>query len=212
MKIFISGSDTNIGKTLISAWICNHSTYDYFKPIQTGCLTDSDSVTVKNLSPRTRVHSEAYRFELPLSPHLAAKAEDTEIDISNIHCPSSQKLIIEGAGGLLVPINDKVLMIDLIQSLQAQVILVVSSKLGTINHSLLSIEALRARKVPILGVIVSGTPNQDNADSIQKYGQVEILAQVPNFNTINPQTLQAFPLSKKLKQLLDLEYEKLAKT
>jgi dethiobiotin synthetase len=143
---------------------------------------------------------------------LAARDENAVIDIANIKCPKSSKVLIEGAGGLLVPINDKVMMIDLIKYLNAAVILVVSSKLGTINHSLLSIEALRARKIPILGVILSGPINQDNADSIQTFGNVEILAQVPNFDTISAQEIKAFPLSKKLKQLLETEHEILATT
>ena len=212
MKIFISGSDTNIGKTLISAWLCQHSHYDYFKPIQTGCISDSDSLTVKTLSPHTIVHPESYRFKLPLSPHLAARAEDAEINIQTIQCPKTPNLLIEGAGGLLVPINRQILMIDLIAHLNIGVILVVSSKLGTINHSLLSIEALRARKIPILGVILSGPLNSDNAESIHTYGQVEILAQVPNFDNISGQALQAFPLSQQLKHLLEFEHDVLATT
>lgn len=212
MNIFISGSDTNIGKTLISAWLCAHSNYAYYKPIQTGCISDSDSETIKSLSPKTRVYPESYRFRLPLSPHLAARAENESIELDEIMLPQTKQLLIEGAGGLLVPINQKYLMIDLIGSFNLGVILVVSSRLGTINHSLLSIEALRMRKIPIHGVILSGPVNQDNADSIACYGKVDILAQVPNFSKVDANTLLNFPLSPKLKHLLGKEHELFATT
>lgn len=212
MNIFISGSDTNIGKTLISAWLCAHSNYAYYKPIQTGCSSDSDSETISSLSPKTRVYPESYRFRLPLSPHLAARAENESIELDKIMLPQTKQLLIEGAGGLLVPINQKYLMIDLIGSFNLGVILVVSSRLGTINHSLLSIEALRMRKIPIHGVILSGPVNQDNADSIACYGKVDILAQVPNFSKVDANTLLNFPLSPKLKHLLGKEHELFATT
>jgi len=212
MNIFISGSDTNIGKTLISAWLCAHSNYAYYKPIQTGCISDSDSLTVQTLSPNTKVYPESYRFQLPLSPHLAAKAEHTEINLQKIIIPQNQQLMIEGAGGLLVPVNQEYLMIDLIRSLNIGVILVVSSRLGTINHSLLSIEALRMRKIPIHGVILSGPINSANADSIALYGKIDILAQVPNFANIDAKTLLNYPLSPRLKHLLGKEHERLATT
>lgn len=203
MKLFISGTDTNIGKTLISSWLCLHSQFDYFKPIQTGCIEDRDSQTVLHLSG-TQIHEESYLFKRPLSPHLAAGYEDKIIELNQIQLPKTERLIIEGAGGLMVPINHKTMMIDFIQSLKIPVILVASSRLGTINHSLLSIEALKNRGIPLLGVILSGPLNQDNADSISDFSQYEILAQFPFITDISRDTLQNIPLTTSLKKIMKL--------
>jgi dethiobiotin synthetase len=201
MKIFIAGTDTDIGKTLVSTWLCLHTGFDYFKPIQTGSRHGTDSQSVKEMT-NSKVHKESYLYKEPLSPHLAAKLENSEIDLSAIKLPNTEKLIVEGAGGLLVPINKHSLMIDLIKQLAIPVILVASSRLGTINHTLLSLEAMRSRGVKTLGVIVNGEKNQDNCDAIEFYGKVSVLAQLPFISKISKQALQQIPMSDNLKKVL----------
>jgi dethiobiotin synthetase len=201
MRIFITGTDTNIGKTLVASWLCLHTGYDYVKPIQTGSCEGTDSDTLRHLT-QSIIHPETYVYSPPVSPHLAASQAGEEINLSQIHLPLSPCLLIEGAGGVLVPLNRHDLMIDLITYCQAPVILVTSSRLGTINHTLLSVAALRQKHIEILGVIVTGPINQDNCEAIEKYGQVPILAQLPYLPQVNQETLKAVPLSPVLTKLL----------
>jgi dethiobiotin synthetase len=204
MKVFITGTDTNVGKTLISSWIALHTGFSYFKPIQTGTRDGSDSFEVQKLSD-TKIYPESYAYKEPLSPHLAAKLENDMIDIEKIVLPQSRNLIIEGAGGVLVPINDTHLMIDLIKKLGAPVILVARTTLGTINHTLLSLEVLRSRNIPVLGVIMNGEQNPQNSDSIELYGRTSVLAEFPKLESVSMNTLQGITLPQKLKQILEVE-------
>ncbi len=201
MKIFITGTDTNIGKTTISSWLCLHSGYSYFKPIQTGAIIDRDSNLVSWLSG-CYAYPEVYRYPAPVSPHLAARLAGDEIDISKIHLPAEEKLIIEGAGGIYVPINDKLLMVDLIEYLAVPVLIVASSALGTINHTLLTISALKDRSIEPLGVILNGEPNIENVKAIEYYGKTKVLASFPKLSTVDNTTLSAIPLSDDLKRIL----------
>lgn len=201
MKFFITGTDTNIGKTLVSAWLCLHSKYAYFKPIQTGSIEGTDSSAVQELSD-TKIYKESYIFKHPSSPHMASKLENTLIDPKLIALPQEENIIVEGAGGIYVPINDRYLIIDLIKRLDIPVIIVCSPRLGTINHTLLTIQALRSRSIDICGVIISGEKNLENYKAIEYYGKVEILAELPYIRNINKQTLSEIPLSQKLKDIL----------
>ncbi|MGI9215265.1 MAG: dethiobiotin synthase [Gammaproteobacteria bacterium] len=199
MQVFISGTDTNIGKTIISAWLCLHTKYAYFKPIQTGSLEQLDSKVVSDLSTDIQIYPEIYLYKTPISPHLAAILEKQEIDIAKIKLPDHKNLIIEGAGGLLVPLNKKYFIIDLIFYLDIPVILVASSRLGTINHTLLSLKELKRRNINTLGVIINGEPNQDIVDAIEYYGNVKVLAQFPMINgIIDKDILNQIPLSYNL--------------
>jgi dethiobiotin synthetase len=202
MQVFIAGTDTNIGKTTVSSWLSLHTGYDYFKPIQTGCLEGTDSQTVSLLTGSV-THPESYCYEAPFSPHQAASLQHEEILLESIKIPAISNLIIEGAGGLLVPINRDLLIIDLIKHFSLPVILVSSSRLGTINHTLLSLEALRKRDISLLGVIVNGELNQPNVDAIEFYGQTNILAQVPFMENLNRKTLSNLPLTPALRKILD---------
>ncbi|RUP37319.1 MAG: dethiobiotin synthase [Acinetobacter sp.] len=204
MKIFITATDTNVGKTLISSWIALHTGFSYFKPIQTGTRDGSDSFEVQKLSD-TKIYPESYAYKEPLSPHLAANLENDMIDIEKIVLPPSRNLIIEGAGGVLVPINDKHLMIDLIKKLGAPVILVARTTLGTINHTLLSLEALRSRNIEVIGVIMNGEQNPQNSDSIKLYGLTSVLAEFPKLESVSMNTLKSVALPQKLKQILEVE-------
>lgn len=200
MKIFITGTDTNIGKTVVSSWVCAHSGFDYVKPIQTGSGIERDCLQVQQLG-QSKVHQESYLLQAPLSPHLAALKEGVEIDLKKIILPAVENLIIEGAGGVLVPLNSDTLMIELIKKLNVPVIVVARTTLGTINHTLLTLASLRARKIAVLGVILKGNHDADNAQAISDYGRVEILASLPHFENLSFKVLQQFPLPLALKQI-----------
>ena len=202
MRIFVSGTDTDVGKTLVCAWLCLQTGYDYFKPVQTGIEAGTDSEQISALAG-VRVHAERYRYPGPFSPHWSAALQHDTIDADAIALPCADRLIVEGAGGLLVPLNDKTLMIDLIQRLQLPVILVVRSALGTINHTLLSLEALRHREIPVLGVVMNGEPNPANEAAIQHYGRVPLLAVLPRLPEVSRAGLQQIGLPPALKSLLE---------
>jgi dethiobiotin synthetase len=202
MKIFITGTDTDVGKTLISTWLCLHTGYDYFKPIQTGCHIDSDSAAVAGLA-QVPIHPNIYQYEEPVSPHLAAILAGDSIDLNKINLPVCENLIIEGAGGVLVPLNKKELMIDLIAQMAVPVILVARSTLGTINHTLLSLAALRARQIPVLGVILNGPINETNCQAIEFYGEVDVLDSMPKLTEVSRTSLLAKPLSDQLQKIVE---------
>ncbi len=201
MSVFIAGTDTDIGKTLVSSWLCLHSGYSYFKPIQSGCMHETDSEIVGRLSG-SKVYPEAYRLKEPLSPHQAAKLEHVEIDMLSIELPEIERMIVEGAGGLMVPINQKHFVIDLIKHLNLPVILVAKSGLGTINHTLLSMEALRKRNIQLQGVILTGPLNASNRASIEDYGDSPVLAELPQLTNIDKESLKAIPIPAQLLKLL----------
>ena len=201
MKIFITGTDTNVGKTLVSAWLCLHSGADYWKPVQAGVEPETDSATVARLSG-TRVHAETWRLALPASPHLAAQREGVHIQLQDFQAPAAKKLIIEGAGGALVPLNERDVMTDLIAKLDCPVIVVARSTLGTINHTCLTLEALRTRGLEVLGVVMNGEPNADNRAAIEQYGRVPVLAELPFLAQPSRAALQAIKPSQALRELL----------
>ncbi len=200
--VFVSGTDTHIGKTIVCSWLCTHWQADYWKPIQSGLDGETDSQTCQRLSPTTRIHSECYRLRNPLSPHAAAQLDNQHIDLAQFRLPHANKLIIEGAGGLLVPLNHKKFIIDLINQFATPTILVASSELGTINHTLLSLEALHHRHIPCLGVILVGKPNESNAQAIEQFGNIAVLDQLPWFEPLHSNCLKQRPLSKPLLQAL----------
>lgn len=195
-QYFITGTDTNVGKTVLSALLCVALDANYWKPIQTGAAEDSDSRTVAQLAglASERIIPEAYRFDPPVSPHLAARIAGTRIEVERISIPEparSANLIVEGAGGILVPINEDFLMVDLMKQLGLPVILATRSSLGTINHTLLSIHALAAADVALAGVVMIGEPNRDNREAIEEYGRVQVLGEIPKLDTLNRETLLA---------------------
>ena len=182
-RIFVTGISTEVGKTVISAILTEALEADYWKPVQSGAATDSDTQTVKALvkNQKSFFHPEAYRLPLPLSPHAAAEAAGVNILLENIQLPpTANHLIIEGAGGLLVPLNSKDLMVDLLPSFGFEVVLVSRNYLGSINHTLLTWEALTARKIKILGLIFNGEPNAATENFILNYtGLSKLLSVLP---------------------------------
>jgi len=193
MKYFVTGIGTDIGKTIASAILVEALKADYWKPIQSGDLDYSDSHKVRELvsNTTTKFHPESYRLKTPVSPHAAAKKDNIIISLKNIHIPkTSNNLIIEGAGGLLVPINDKESIIDLIQSLNAKVILLSQHYLGSINHTLLSIEALQQRKIPIEGILFNGDEEYETEKIILSKTALKNMGRIPILNSINKATIK----------------------
>jgi dethiobiotin synthetase len=193
-KYFITGIGTGIGKTLISAILTEKLNADYWKPIQSGDLETSDSLTIKGLISNTKtvIHPESYRLTQPLSPHLSARLDGIEIDLSKINIPTtSNDLIIEGAGGLMVPLNENELIIDLIKKLNVVVILVSQNYLGSINHTLLSINLLKQYEIPVKGIIFNGDENLETERYIQQYAKIKKLGNVPGLKNIDKEKVIA---------------------
>ena len=190
--LFVTGIGTDIGKTLISAILVEKLKCDYWKPVQSGELDNSDTMKVQRLVSNTIsvFHPEAYRLTQPYSPHKAAALDDIAIEEKTIIAPKTANiLLVEGAGGLMVPLNDHALVIDLIKQLNAEVILVSQNYLGSINHTLLSIEALKQRGIPVKGIIFNGEENTSTEDYITNYTQVAHLGRVPNLPIIDKNTI-----------------------
>ena len=192
-SIFISGIGTEIGKTVVSAIFCQALGYDYWKPIQSGELEQSDSIEVRQLvSEKCTIHPETYRLKTPISPHASARKDGIEIDISKIVAPKIEKrLIIEGAGGLLVPVNQKNTIADIIEQLGAQVILVCDHYLGSINHTLLSLAEIHRRELPLAGVVFNGESNLDSESIIEKMGQCNQVFRIPRLQNIDRKSIEA---------------------
>jgi len=190
---FVTGTDTDVGKTLVSAWLATHLGASYWKPIQAGTEPTTDAATVQALAelPSERVWPEVYLLSEPIAPHEAARRAGITLDMAKLRMPEHQGLVVvEGAGGLMVPITDKAYMIDLAAQLDLPIILVARSTLGTINHTLLSIEAIRRRGLPLAGVVISGPETPHNRAAIERYGQIEIIAEIPRLETINRSALK----------------------
>jgi dethiobiotin synthetase len=191
---FITGTDTDIGKTMISAILTIGLNATYWKPIQSGSIPSTDTNWIKSVSELSDDHflKETYRLKEPLSPHQAAEIDQITIDKTTIRLPDRVNhlpLIVEGAGGLMVPLNNKHFMIDLIEDLKLPVVLVARSALGTINHTTLSIQALRQRGIPILGVVMNGPRNRGNCQAIERFGRVEVIAEVEPLKVVDRATL-----------------------
>jgi dethiobiotin synthetase len=198
--VFLTGTDTRIGKTVVAAAMMHRyrreSPVRYWKPIQTGAEQDSDSREVRRLGgcSTAEVLSEGVRLRRPVSPHLAARLSGEPIDVRALvevitAQPPSNRWIVEGAGGVLVPLDDHTLMIDFINRLGLPVVLVARARLGTINHTLLTIEALRARSLSVAGVIMVGRPNRDNREAIEAFGRVTVIGELPKLDPLTPSAL-----------------------
>lgn len=172
MNLFITGIGTNVGKTIVSAILTEALQADYWKPIQSGTVEGMDSYTVKSLisNSKTIFHPETYLLKEPLSPHFAAKLEGVEIELNRIQLPSTHNhLIIEGAGGLLVPINNNQYVIDIAKKMDCEIVLVISSYLGCINHSLLSIDYLVRNNFKIYALVFNGEFEPEVKNAIINY-------------------------------------------
>lgn len=180
-KYIIAGIGTNIGKTVASAVLVEALQADYWKPVQAGNLEETDADFVRKYAKNHQtVFPEAFLLKEPVSPHLAAKLESKVITIEELTLVNANNhLIVETAGGLLSPLSENMLCIDLIKELQLAVILVSMNYLGSINHTLLSIDALKQRNIPIEGIIFSGEPNLETENFILEYSKIPLLGKIP---------------------------------
>jgi dethiobiotin synthetase len=188
-RLVVTGTDTGIGKTVLAAGIAAATGAAYWKPIQSGLLDSRDTDWATRYGVAT-VHPEAYRLTEPLSPHRAAELDGVTIDPERL-VPPPGPLVIEGAGGVLVPVRRDLLYADLFARWRLPVVLAARTGLGTINHSLLSIEALRARGVAIRGMAFVGDANEDNEATIAAIGQVRRLGRLPWLDPLDAGTLAA---------------------
>ncbi len=192
-SFIICGTDTNVGKTVLSSLLmAAHDELYYWKPIQSGLEEETDSETVRRLSgvDNSRILPEAYKLQRPLSPHLSARLDGITLDRKNLQLPNERPLIVETAGGVLVPINDELLQIELIKRWNLPVLIASRTTLGTISHTLLTIKALRDHAIEIAGVVLLGVPNEENKKAIEQYGKVGVLATIPPMQTIDRATLR----------------------
>lgn len=190
--IVVTGTDTGIGKTVFAAGLAALLDGVYWKPVQSGIEEETDSEIATRLAglPRDRVLPETWRLKEPLSPHRAAELDGVEIDADALALPViEQPLVVEGAGGLMVPVNRRTLYIDVFARWAAPVVLCARTGLGTINHTLLSIEALRSRAVPLLGVAFIGDEMVDTQRTIAEMGKVRVLGRLPPLDPLTPETL-----------------------
>ncbi|GAB4134863.1 MAG: dethiobiotin synthase [Bacteroidia bacterium] len=194
-KIFVTGIGTDVGKTVVSAILVEALHADYWKPVQTGSYfsTDSDKVKKYISNTETVIHPEVYVLKQYMSPHAAAELEGQEISLDKIQVPATDKtLVIEGAGGIMVPINQKEFIVDIIQKINAEVVLVVQNYLGSINHSLLSIDALKFRNIPVLGIVFNGPPHKLSEDIILNYSGLKCLGRINKEPVINKEVISRY--------------------
>ena len=190
---FVSGIGTDVGKTVCCAILCELLEADYWKPVQSGSETDATRIR-ELVSNEITIFKERYALTQPLSPHAAATIDKVEIGLEDFQVPDFQKkLIIEGAGGFLVPINDQGYTIaDIIKHLNQEVILISRHYLGSINHTLLTIEALKSRKIPIKGIIFNGQELSQTEEIIEKISGVKTLFTIPDFEIIDKESITNF--------------------
>lgn len=187
---FVTGTDTNVGKTVLSALLVAALDAVYWKPIQTGVVegTDRESVRAWAEAAEERLPAERYRFDPPVSPHLAAREAGVRIALDALKFPTvsgNRGWIVEGAGGVMVPINERDLMRDLMRKIGFPVVVAARTTLGTINHTLLTIAALREAGVPVCGVALIGEENIENRRAIEHYGNVRVVGRIPILDKIN---------------------------
>lgn len=197
-RYIITGTDTDVGKTVFAAGLAGHFGARYWKPVQAGTEGGSDSERVRHLSGgQADVLPEAYILRTPCSPHEAARIDGVTVDLEQLTLPSGDlPLVVEGAGGVLVPFTDSLLAVDLFAWWGLPVILVARTSLGTINHSLLSIEALRSRRIVVHGIVFMGEENQASEEAIIRLGGVTHLGRLPRLDPLSPDTLaEAFAAS-----------------
>ena len=191
-RFIVCGTDTDVGKTVISSLLVQGLQAIYWKPIQSGLEEGGDTERVYRLLkiPKERFIPERYKFKAAVSPHWAAEKENLLINPQQLQLPLIEKpLIIETAGGVMVPLTRQYLQIDQLENWMMPIILVARSGLGTLNHTLLTIEALKKREVPIMGVILNGPSHQDNPKTLEQFGGVPIIAQLPQFEDLSAEVL-----------------------
>ncbi len=220
--LFITGTDTEVGKTVVAAALMHRYRKElrlrYWKPIQTGIEQDDDTAIVRRLGEcgDDEILDEGIRLKRPVSPHLAAKLSGQEITIEQVYktlmtnADQNVSWIIEGAGGALVPINDSEQMVDLARMLSLPVLVVASTQLGTINHTLLTIESLRKRALIVAGIVMVGESNAYNREAIEFYSTVSVLGEMPRFSNLNAESLGSWAHGELDQDRVLLDHLKLA--
>lgn len=191
---FVTGTSTDIGKTMVSAVLVAGLEAHYWKPVQTGNIEPGDTDWIKSHAglDDQYFHPETYSFREPLSPHLAAAIDGGLIEMNAFEVPKvTGRLIVEGAGGLLVPLNDQYLMIDLMAQLKLPVLLVADSGLGTINHTLLSLGELERRELDVMGVVLNGPRNPENKKAIESFSSVKVIGELEPLTDLSPEGLRS---------------------
>ena len=191
-RLVVCGTDTDVGKTVVSAWLVQGLQAHYWKPVQSGLRDGSDSQSLQHwLSlPPERLLPEAYRLQQPVSPHWAAEQDGVTLRAECLELPAGTKpLVVETAGGLMVPLRRDWLQIEVLQQWQLPIVLVARSGLGTLNHTLLSLEALQRRQLPVLGLVLNGPPHQDNPRTLKQLSGVPVLAELPTMPRVNAELL-----------------------
>jgi dethiobiotin synthetase len=187
---FVTGTDTNVGKTVLSALLVAALDAVYWKPVQTGASEGTDRESVRRWAEATenRLPHERYRFDPPVSPHLASREAGVRIALDTFELPAEpegRKWIVEGAGGVMVPLNERELMRDLMQRIGFPIVVGARTALGTINHTLLTLAALREARLAICGVALIGDENMENRRAIEHYGDVRVIGHIPILKKIN---------------------------
>lgn len=209
-KFFVSGISTEVGKTVCSALLVNALEADYWKPVQSGDLHHTDTMKVAEWNglelPHPRFHAETHRLVTPMSPHAAAAIDGVEIHLEDFKTPETEApLVIEGAGGLMVPLNDDDTILDLMAELNVPVVLVSRNYLGSINHTLLSVAQLQQRQVPIAGIVFNGPVNPSTESVIQHMTKLPVLFRIPELDHVSLPAIQtlADQLRPKIRQALN---------
>lgn len=193
-RIVVTATDTNVGKTVFSAALAAALDGYYWKPVQAGLVGETDAQVVARLSglPAERILPEVYRLAMPRSPLAAARDEGITLYPQELNAPNVDRpLVIEGAGGLMVPLNERILLIDVISGWQAPIVLCARTTVGTINHTLLSIEAMKRRGMPLLGVVFIGDADDAAEQAIEGFSAVRRLGRLPLVDPLDPTTLAA---------------------
>ncbi|MGB1416402.1 MAG: dethiobiotin synthase [Synechococcus sp.] len=202
--IVVCGTDTDVGKTVVSAWLVQGLNATYWKPVQSGLDGGGDRGRVQQLLglPPDRLLPEAYAFQQPVSPHWAAELDAHPLEPDRLQLPTtSGPLIIETAGGLMVPLTRNWLQLDQLQRWACPIVLVARSGLGTLNHTLLSLEALRHRGLEVIGVILNGPPHADNPATLEQFGKVSVIGHLPPLDPLDAQQLQQHWVQQGLSQV-----------
>lgn len=207
-RLFITGIDTNVGKTIVSAILVEALGADYWKPVQAGELHHTDTMKVRELvSNKTSVfHQEVYRLRTPMSPHIAASRDGITIELNKITAPATNNtLVIEGAGGLLVPLDDKgTVVADMIKQLQAHVVLVSRNYLGSINHTLLTARVLKQYGIPVKGIVFNGEEMDGTEAIIQRHTGYNILGRIEEEERIDVNMVSSYAAVFKANKFLDI--------
>ncbi len=197
-QYIIAGIGTEIGKTVCSAIITKALRADYWKPIQAGNLTDGDAYWVQQWVPGTEIHASTYALQNPLSPHSAAELDGIRIDLNSFHLPkTTENLVVELAGGIMVPLNEKDTNLDLIERLGLPVILVSKNYLGSINHTLMTFEILKSRNIDIAGIVFNGQTNSSGESFILNHTGLPVLLRVNEEKEFNPSVIARYAESFK---------------